>query len=112
MPKTQIEKDNPDVVLLPSGGLRLTLAIDKINVDYEGVKIEGGEATYEARRKARRDENDFIFDRHCARTAFTVPIALATGFGIGSVVTVTIEKPVSVGAVDPVGETVTSEPRA
>lgn len=93
MTKSQMP-ENPDVVMLPNDVLQLTLTIDKINVEYEGVKIEGKEATYEARREASYQQSAPISLglRQCSRAAFVVPIEHAAGYAIGSTVTVTISK--------------------
>lgn len=86
---------NPDVVVLPTGDLQLTITIDKINADhYQGVQIEGREATYEARRDAlaQQERPDFRLLRECSRASFTVPLAQAKGWAIGSTVVITIAR--------------------
>jgi hypothetical protein len=86
---------NPDIVILPNGDLQLTLAIDKINSDYDRrVRVEGSEATYEERRRAHFGEAQShrpFPDR--ATASFTVPLEIAKGYGIGAIVMLTIARP-------------------
>ncbi len=90
------DTSNPDVVVGPDGSMRLTLSIDKINVEYTGnVTVSGVEATYDERRKASYSSDD-SFQRLVShptdpvRFVMTIPMAQAKGYGIGSVIVVTV----------------------